>query len=111
MGNLAQRPPLGQKQGKPICGTRAGLLHMRRVKALPCVLCRNPEVEVHHCRSAGQMRDDFKTIPLCLNHHRGPDGFHTQKGTWEAQHGLDTDFLPVVADMLAGQFNWGRDAI
>jgi len=29
---------------------------------------------------------------------------------WRAEHGADHDYLPVVADMLAGQFNspWRR---
>lgn len=101
---LMDKGPLGQRQPKITNGTRAGLAHMGRVKQLVCVLCHQQPVEVHHCRSAGQMRDDFKTIPLCWNHHRGPDGYHTQKGTWESTFGLDTDFLPVVADMLAGEW-------
>lgn len=101
--NITQRGPLGQRPPKITNGTQAGLRHMGRVKALVCVLCHQSQVEVHHCRSNGQARDDFKTIPLCWNHHRGPDGFHTQKGTWESLFGFDTDFLPVVADMLAGE--------
>lgn len=104
--DLMHRGPLGLKPPKITNGTRAGLAHMARVKALVCVICHQVPVEVHHCRSRGQAKDDFKTIPLCFNHHRGPDGFHTQKGTWESLYGLDTDFLPVVADMLAGEFNW-----
>ena len=109
--NLTGRIGLGQKQGKPVNGTRAGLLHMRRVKQLPCVCCgRSAPSDAHHCRSKGQLRDDFKTIPLCKNHHQGAEGYHTQKSTWEAEFGPDTDYLDAVADQLAGEFNspWGK---
>ena len=103
MTNIFRLPPLGQKQGKPVNRTGAGKAHMARVASLPCVICHRRPVEVHHCRSNGQMRDDFRTIPLCWNHHRGPEGYHTAKASWEAAHGLDTDFLAIVADALAGE--------
>lgn len=96
--------PLGQKPAKP--SKAAGKAHMARVAQLACVLCGARPVEVHHCISGryGQRRSsDMDTISLCLNHHRGPEGIHTNKAAWEEFNGLDTDFLPVVADMLAGQ--------
>lgn len=86
-------------------GTAAGIRHMGRVKMLPCVICNAPPPsDAHHCRSGGQLRDDFKTIPLCKNCHQGPSGYHDAKATWEATNGLDTEFLAVVADMLAGEW-------
>ena len=43
------------------------------------------------------------------NHHQGPEGYHTQKATWEAEFGKDHEFLAVVADMLAGELTgWPR---
>ena len=108
MTDLAGRPPLGPKPGKPTNGTAKGLRHMRRVKQLPCVCCGKPgPSDAHHCKAGGMARDDLKTIPLCKNHHQGPEGFHTQRATWEATFGQDSDYLPVVADMLAGEFNHG----
>lgn len=81
-----------------------GLAHMGRVKGLHCVIChRPPPSEAHHCRSGGMARDDFKTIPLCTACHRGPEGYHTRKKVWEAINGPDHEYLPVVADMLAGE--------
>ena len=106
--NLAAqfKGPLGQKEGKPRNGTAAGLRHMGRVKQLPCVCCGKPgPSDAHHCRSNGQLRDDFKTVPLCKNHHQGPEGYHTQKETWERLYGPDTDYLAAVSDQLAGEFN------
>lgn len=102
--------PMGFKAPKPVNGTAKGRKHMGRVKQLSCVICGHPPPsEAHHCRSNGTARDDFKTIPLCCACHRGPQGYHTAKETWEATNGPDTDFLPVVADMLAGQLtDWRR---
>lgn len=99
MTNLAGKPPLGLKAGKP----RKSSDHMARVAQLACVICGARPVEVHHVISGryGQRKaSDLDTIPLCYNHHRGAEGIHTSKRAWEAAHGLDTDYLPIVARML-----------
>ena len=108
MADFAHRGPLGLKATKPTNGTRAGLRHMRKVKALPCVICLRPgPSDAHHvfCGRYGSAKaSDFETIPLCKACHQGPEGIHAQKATWEAINGPDYEFLPVVADMLAGQW-------
>ena len=86
---------------------------MGRVGELPCVICGAQPVERHHCisgRFSQRKASDFDTIPLCFNHHRGPEGIHTNKAAWEAEYSPDTDYLPIVADALAGQLNspWRR---
>lgn len=48
---------------------------------------------------------DTQVIPLCPFHHTGPDGIHTRRAWWVETFGEDADYLPVVADMLASQFN------
>ncbi len=103
--------PMGQKPVKP--SKAAGKAHMARVAQLNCVICgKEGPSEVHHCISGryGQRKaSDFDTIPLCYRDHRGPDGIHANKAAWEERNGPDTDFLPVVADMLAGQLTeWRR---
>lgn len=98
--------PIGQKILKP--SKAAGKAHMARVAQLACVICGARPIEVHHCISGryGQRKaSDMDTISLCFNHHRGPEGIHTNKAAWEELNGPDTDFLPVVADMLCGEFN------
>ncbi len=100
MSDLAGRGPLGQKTGKPVNGTAAGKAHMAQVAQLRCVCCGAWPVSVHHCRSNGQLKDDFKTIPLCYTDHQGERGYHTDKAAWEGRHGLDTGFLPLVAALL-----------
>lgn len=106
-GDLAGKGPMGLKQPKPARGTKAAREHMARVAALPCVCCGAHPVEVHHCISGrfGQRKaSDFDTIPLCYPHHRGAAGIHTNKAEWERTFGPDTDYLPVVRDMLAGEW-------
>lgn len=120
MADLAARGPLGLKdRDKPkqpktrkpvrkVSKTRqarkasaegqAGRDHMARVAALPCICCGYWPVEVHHVISDryGQRKAaDTETIPLCYNHHRGPDGIHTDKARWEATFGKDYSFLPI----------------
>lgn len=100
------RVPLGQKIRPP--SKAEGRAHMAKVAACPCVICNYWPVEVHHCiseRFSQRKAWDTETISLCFDHHRGPDGIHADKAAWEAKYGLDRDYLPVVADMIAGQFN------
>lgn len=100
MSDLAGRGPLGQKPQK----SKRAPDHMARVARLPCVICGAWPVEVHHviCGRFGQRRAaDTDTISLCTEHHRGQSGIHASKQAWVALHGPDTDYLPVVAALLA----------
>ena len=108
--DLANRGPLGPRKPKPERGTARAKAHLARVKALPCVVCHRPgPSDAHHVfcgRYGNRKASDFETIPLCKDCHQGPHGIHTAKAAWIAVNGNDFDFLPVVDDMLAGQFNW-----
>lgn len=108
MNDLSGRGPLGQKVKKER-GTAAARAHMARVAALPCVVCLKPgPSEVHHVihgRFSQSKSSDFETIPLCHACHMGPEGIHKGKVTWADKNGFDWEFLPVVADMLAGEWN------
>jgi len=90
---------------------KAGLAHMARVRALPCVVCGKPgPSDVHHCihgRYSARRVSDFKVISLCEKCHRHPHplAIHTNKNAWAERNGFDYEFLAVVADMLAGEFN------
>jgi hypothetical protein len=108
--DLANRGPLGPRKPKPERGTARAKAHLARVKALPCVVCHRPgPSDAHHVisgRYGSRKASDFETIPLCKDCHQGPHGIHSAKASWISVNGNDFDFLPVVADMLAGQFNW-----
>lgn len=107
--NLTGRTHLGLKTGRtarsPKKTSPDGRKHMAAVAGLPCVICGAWPVEVHHTisgRYGHRKSSDFETLPLCFNHHRGPEGIHASKRQWEAAHGLDTDYLPVVKKLLGG---------
>ena len=107
--DFANRGPLGQRKPKPERGTARAKAHLERVKALPCVVChRHGPSDAHHVfcgRYGTDKASDFDTIPLCKDCHQGPHGIHSAKASWEAANGPDYEFLPVVADMLEGQWN------
>lgn len=105
MTDLTGRGPIGQKAPKAKRGTKAGILHMERVKALPCAVChRSGPSDAHHVfhgRYGSRKSSDFETIPLCKGCHLGQNGIHNDKKQWAIRHGFDHEFLPVVAAMLA----------
>ena len=110
MGDLSNRGPLGLRSFKPVNGSAAGRRHMGRVKALDCVVCgRAGPSDAHHCfhgRYGSRKSSDFEVIPLCRwCHHDGPDSIHQNKNGWREVNGNDFDYLPVVADMLSGEWN------
>lgn len=56
--------------------------YMALVKASPCVCCKlrlgvinTHQIEVHHAGRATD-RDDYLTVALCYEHHRGATGVH-----------------------------------
>lgn len=101
---------LASDQGK------AGLAHMARVRALPCIICREwglrqtTPTEAHHCihgRYGTRKAPDTATIPLCAEHHResaDPEkvALHAEPSRWKRLHGPDTEWLAKIHDMLAG---------
>ena len=65
--------------------TLAERWHKEKVASLGCGLCylihgdHEPAgVELHHLRTGGWGKGDYKTLmPLCYIHHRGAEGIHT----------------------------------
>ena len=107
---LKQKTPLRKVSAKRRAyrASEAGqeaLEHMRRVKALPCVICGStPPSDAHHCihdRYGSRKASDFDVIPLCKAHHQdGPEAIHNGKQTWRDKHGPDHAFLPLVKRLL-----------
>jgi len=100
LGDLAGRPPLGLKTGK----AKKDPARLAAVAQLPCVICGARPVHVHHVisgRYSQRKAPDAMTVPLCWNHHLGPEGIHTNKAAWERKHGPDTGFLLLVDQLLS----------
>lgn len=86
--------------------TPARTAYMMAVKELDCCVCgRAGPSDAHHCRSGGMARDDMKTIPLCFDCHRGPNGYHEAKRTWEANNGPDHGLIDQTRNQV-GDGKW-----
>lgn len=62
--------------------TKAEKIYMGRVAQLPCVLCSDSPVTVHHVRAGqgvSQRASNYLTVPLCPDCHQGPQGVHGDK--------------------------------
>lgn len=98
-GFKSQRKPIKPRSAKKVAyrassAGKAAMAHMVRVKLLPCCICKAPPPsEAHHCRSSGLTRDDLATIPLCYECHRGANGYHATKRTWEETNGPDHGYI------------------
>jgi len=104
------RKPIGRKRKYTPVDERR---HMDAVAQLPCVCCGSRPVELHHpiCGRYSQRKAPNKhVIPLCHLHHLGAEGIHPRREWWVETYGPDTDYIAVVADQLAGEFNspWGK---
>jgi len=81
--------------------------HMGRIAAMPCCLCGDRPVHVHHIREgeaagAGQKAKDFLTIPLCPDCHTGPLGVHGDKTVIYAAGKNEHDLLAETLERLYG---------
>lgn len=59
--------------------TSAEKQHLDRVASLPCCLCGDTPVQVHHVREGqgmAQRASNWLTVPLCHSCHTGPKGVH-----------------------------------
>ena len=85
--------------------------HKAILADLGCMVCRrlfgikDGPVELHHLRTGGWGRGDYKTlIPLCVEHHRGNTGVHGLGTKGFARHyGFDQQDLLDDALALVGQ--------
>ncbi len=70
--------------------------HLDWVASQGCCICGNL-ANVHHIREAGEPRNDFKTIPLCYDHHQGANGIHhLGKTEWRKRFGHEIYFLALM---------------
>ncbi|WP_336242108.1 Ref family recombination enhancement nuclease [Enterobacter cloacae] len=86
---------------------KADSLHLSRVDALGCIVCRNHNLgetpaEIHHIRSGqgiSQRADHRKSIPLCHMHHRNGGygvAIHAGRKQWEKNFGTELQLLEQV---------------
>ena len=77
---------------------------MDRVAQLPCALCGEHGVHVHHIREGqgmAQRASNFLTIPLCPDCHTGPLGIHGDKTMLRIKKMTELDLLAQTIEALA----------
>ena len=82
--------------------TKAEREHMARVKEMPCIICGNWPVDVHHAETKmGLRKDHMRVLPLCYLHHRGELGIGTLgRKAWEKRFGTQRELLDKLERML-----------
>jgi hypothetical protein len=105
MSNLAGLPALGFKQPKAKPNPR----YIAAIHIEPCCICeafgfvQTTPTAAHHTicgRFGNRKTPDEMAIPLCWNHHQGPDGIHERRQWWVEAFGPDTDFIAPTQDKL-----------
>lgn len=74
-----------------------------RVRNIGCVLCRSLDLgltsaAIHHVESIRDALSAYAIVPLCYEHHQGPNGVHglSRRG-FEARYKLtEIDLLALV---------------
>ena len=75
-----------------------------KVRGLGCVVCRNlgfrhtGDCSIHHVESVRDELSAYAIVPLCYDHHQGPNGVHglSRRG-FEARYKLnDVKLLALV---------------
>lgn len=88
--------------------------YLEAVRLLPCIICQSfgepqmsPTQSHHpiHGRFSGRKRPDETALPICEGHHVGDfdkskTALHRHPELWKSKYGPDTDYIPVVQDML-----------
>lgn len=75
-----------------------------RIAQLGCIICQNPEVELHHIRDhTGMGLKSSLLLPFCHPHHRtGGYGiaFHAGRKAFEQNFGTQIELLEKVKALL-----------
>lgn len=97
---------------------RAGLDHMARIKALPCIVCLHhgetqvSKTQAHHLimgRFSSRKTSDFDCIGLCEGHHlgdfdRSKVAIHREPALWMDKYGSDDSYLDLQSRLISGQY-------
>ncbi len=102
MTNLANKPPVGLKTGKP----KKNKKYLDKIRQMPCCICQrfgenqqSPTTAHHpiHERYSTAKVADEKAIPLCEGHHQGnwdqsKIAIHKEPKLWQETYGPDYSY-------------------
>lgn len=82
--------------------------YQNRVRMLDCVVCKHlgnksAVPSLHHVESVRDGLSEYAVVPLCYDHHQGPNGVHgLGRRGFQARYKLtDVDLLALVAKALS----------
>lgn len=83
--------------------------YQARVREIGCIVCKHihesyfPCQALHHVESVRDGLSEYAVVPLCYDHHQGPEGVHgLRRRVFEMRYKLtDVDMLALVAKELA----------
>lgn len=84
--------------------TKLEKLYMDMIASMPCALCGEEGVHVHHIREGqgmAQRANNYLTIPLCPSCHQGPNGVHGDKSLMRIMKKEELDLLADTIEMVA----------
>lgn len=82
-----------------------------RLRLLPCAVCvalgESPRqcAELHHVGDPGTERNGWSVVPLCQNHHQGPEGIHGlhRRGFVKKSKLSDVTLLAITNKLYHGE--------
>jgi hypothetical protein len=83
--------------------TKSEKKYMNRVAELPCVLCGEHGVQVHHVREGqgmAQRSQNWLTVALCPECHTGSTGFHGNRNRLRLAKLDEMDLLALTIEKL-----------
>jgi len=87
---MAKKPP-----------TKSELAWMARVSELPCCICGDFPVQVHHITQSGRRLGHRFTLPLCVEDHVGRRGFSgLDRSAWDKSLSNQLRLLEIVKQQL-----------
>jgi len=84
--------------------------HLNKIADFGCIICylmgfpKSP-CQVHHIRhktGLSRRESHFKTIGLCLEHHTGKTGFHTNSKLFNEKWGSQEELLKLNLKLIGG---------
>ncbi len=74
---------------------------MAQIKHLNCIICGDWPVDCHHITQAGRRLGNCFCLPLCVNCHRGANGFSgSNRKAWDKTLPNQLRLLKKVCDKL-----------
>lgn len=84
--------------------TKAEKEHLDAIACLPCALCGESPVQIHHVREGqgmSQRASNWLTIPLCSLCHQGTAGVHGDRSMLRVMKKTELDLLADTYEKLA----------